>query len=182
MLKPRFAAALALLALGAMALGQNVPTSAKLLSDATALAAKEKKNVWVTFTASWCGWCKKMDAFRAVPENKKILDKYFVVVHVTVLESPEHRMLENPGGDQLLVDLKGDKQGIPFFAFLDSKGKMIVNSRRTTEGNREGSNVGHPVAPEEIAWFMEMLKKGAPKMTSSERTTIETWLKAQKIG
>lgn len=81
-----------------------------------------------------------------------------------------------------MADLKGEKAGLPFFAFVDSNGKLIENSKRKAKPDDPGSNVGHPVAPEEIAWFMEMLKKGAPNMTQAERTTLETWLKNQKVG
>jgi hypothetical protein len=110
------------------------------------------------------------------------LDKYFVVVHVTVMESAENKHLENGGGDVLMAGLKGEGQGIPFHAFLDSQGRMLANSRRPTPESEEGSNIGHPVAPEEVSWFMEMLKKGAPKMTDAERAAIERWLRAQKVG
>jgi hypothetical protein len=98
------------------------------------------------------------------------------------MESAEKKALENPGGAKLLTDLKGEGAGLPFFAFVDANGKLIENSKRKTKPDDPGSNVGHPVAPEEIAWFMEMLKKAAPSMTTQERNTLETWLKSQKIG
>jgi hypothetical protein len=101
---------------------------------------------------------------------------------VTVLEAADKKALENAGGEQLMNDLKGEKAGLPFFAFVDSSGKLIENSKRKTKPDDPGSNVGHPVAPEEIAWFMEMLKKAAPNMTAAERTALETWLKNQKVG
>ena len=98
------------------------------------------------------------------------------------MESAENKGLENAGGELVLAGLKGEGQGIPFHAFVDPNGKVLANSRRPTPESKDGSNIGHPMAPEEIAWFMEMLKKGAPKMTDAERTALETWLKAQKIG
>ena len=101
---------------------------------------------------------------------------------MTVLESEDKKATENPGGDQLMADLNGEGQGLPFFAFVDAKGKMVVNSRRPTDTDKVGSNIGHPAKPEEIAWFMEMLKRAAPKMTNNERATLEKWLKAQKLG
>lgn len=95
------------------------------------------------------------------------------------MESQDKKALENAGGVQLMTDLKGENAGLPFFAFVDSNGKLIENSKRKSKPDDAGSNVGHPVQPEEIAWFMEMLKKGAPKMTEDERKALETWLKNQ---
>ena len=81
-----------------------------------------------------------------------------------------------------MVSLKGENAGLPFFAFVDSKGKMIENSKRKKDEKDPGSNVGHPVQPEEVAWFMSMVKKAAPKMSDKEFNTLDTWLKSQKIG
>lgn len=76
--------------------------------------------------------------------------------------------------------LGGRNAGLPFFAFVDPKGELIVNSKQPTASEPEGSNIGHPFAPEEIAWFMKMLNKAAPKMTQAEAQKIENWLKQQK--
>ena len=47
---------------------------------------------------------------------------------------------------------------------------------------RIGGNIGYPVAPNEIAWFMAMLKKAAPKITEAELNALETKLKSYKRG
>jgi hypothetical protein len=75
----------------------------------------------------------------------------------------------------VLRRLGGEDQGLPFFAFLDEKGELIVNSRRDGRGN-----IGHPFAPDEIGWFMKMLRKAAPTMGAAELRTVEDWLKGQK--
>jgi hypothetical protein len=98
------------------------------------------------------------------------------------MEAEAMKAHENAGGADLMNALKGEKAGLPFFAFVGADGKMIENSKAKKTKDDPGQNVGHPVAPEEIVWFMEMLKKGAPKMTEAERTALETWLKAQKVG
>jgi len=79
-----------------------------------------------------------------------------------------------------MAKLDGKNAGLPFFAFVDRKGELIVNSKRPTGNQSENSNIGHPFAPEEIAWFMKMLSKAAPRMTQVETQKIETWLKQQK--
>lgn len=110
---------------------------------------------------------------------KPFFDRNYVKVHVTVLEQPAKKALENPGGAKLMADLGGDKAGLPFTAMLDANGKMIVNSIRPGE---KGGNIGHPMAPEEVAHFMTMVRKSAPKATAAELEKLETFLKAQKSG
>ena len=94
-------------------------------------------------------------------------------------EQGEKKALNTPGGDELVARL-GGPSGLPFFAFLDSQGALLVNSIRPGEGGKRGENIGHPVKPFEIDWFLTMLRKGAPGMTPQETATLEGWLRAQK--
>jgi len=151
-----------------------------LLTLAKAKAKAEKKSVFVIFHASWCGWCKKMEAALDSKELKPVFDKHFVFVMVDTGESADKKNLENPGGQKLMADLGGDKAGFPFYAILDASGKKLVDSRLPAEG-KEPSNIGHPAKPEEIAWFMAMLQKSAPRMTEAEQKTIKSYLEAQKL-
>lgn len=41
-------------------------------------------------------------------------------------------------------------------------------------------NVGHPMTPEEIDWFVEMMKKAAPDMAPDDLDVIESALRSQK--
>jgi hypothetical protein len=99
---------------------------------------------------------------------------------LVVMERKEKEKLNHPGGEAVLAKVDGKGAGLPFFAFLDAKGELIVNSMRPTPGHPGGSNIGHPFAPEEIDWFMTMLQKAAPGLTVAERKTIEDWLRSQK--
>ncbi|HYV28228.1 MAG TPA: hypothetical protein VFA77_11885 [Candidatus Eisenbacteria bacterium] len=103
-----------------------------------------------------------------------------MLIHLVVQESDAKKNLENPGGANVLSKLGGKNSGLPFFAFADAKGNLIVNSNRPLAGKPEGANIGHPFAPEEVEWFMSMLKQAALKMETAERKTIEDWLKSQK--
>lgn len=103
-----------------------------------------------------------------------------MIVKLVVQESDQKKHLENPGGEEIRGKLGGRNAGLPFFAFADAKGGLIVNSKRPVDGEADGENIGHPFQPAEIAWFMAMLKKAAPKITQRESATIETWLKNQK--
>jgi hypothetical protein len=101
-------------------------------------------------------------------------------MHVTVQESEEKKALNTPGGDELAARWGGGKAGLPFIAFADGKGELIVNSLRVPEDGTKGGNIGHPWEPHEVDWFLFMLRKAAPKMTPGETATIEKWLRAQK--
>jgi len=92
-----------------------------------------------------------------------------------VSERPEKKQLENAGGMGVLRKAGGDNAGLPFLAFLNAKGELIINSKR--DGH---DNIGYPYQPEEVAWFMTMLGKAATDMTESERQVIENYLRKQK--
>lgn len=159
---------------GALAYAQQPPSAAALLDEAKAEAAKDHRDIVVIFHASWCGWCKQLDKFIGSPDVTPIVGKYFVQARITVQERDEMKALNNPGGEQLMTRL-GGIGGLPFFAFLNGQGALLVNSVRPG-----GENIGHPVAPEEIDWFMTMLRKAVPSMTPQEMAPLETWLRAQK--
>ncbi|MBS1721597.1 MAG: thioredoxin family protein [Armatimonadetes bacterium] len=171
----------ALIAGSALAHDEATPANA-VMASAFAKAKAEKKTVMLSFHASWCGWCHKFEDFLKIPQIKKIWDDRFVMVWLTVLESPEKKSEENPGGDEWLKKTGGENGGIPFIALFDGNGKMLVNSNRPADpkvANDKGGNTGYPAAPEEIGWFMSMLKNSAKNVTAAERATIEKVLRAE---
>jgi phosphoribosylaminoimidazole carboxylase (NCAIR synthetase) len=91
-----------------------------------------------------------------------------------VEEHNESKFTDDPGAKELEKRL-GGPSGLPFFAFVDNQGKLIVNSLAPKTGN-----IGHPAEPHEIDYFLEMVKKAAPRMTSEELATLEKPLRAQK--
>ncbi len=168
--------ALALLA-GILTLAaQTPPPAAQVLEEAKAKAAGEQKNVFLIFHASWCAWCRKLDTFIETPENKAIIDRYFVVAHLTVQEQADKAALNHPGGEEIMAQVGGKNSGLPYFAFLDARGALIVGSTLPPEGNRRGSNIGYPVQPEEIDWFMTMLRKAVPALKEDEAKVLKDWL------
>lgn len=99
------------------------------------------------------------------------------------MERGEKKALENAGGADLMKSLKGEGEGLPFFAFVDAKGKVIANALQMKRAGREGlGNIGHPVTEDEVTNFMKILKKAAPKMSKAEAKVLETWLRNQDFS
>jgi hypothetical protein len=119
-----------------------------------------------------------MEAFMEDPQIRPILEKYLVLASLHVQEQRgKHPELESPGGEKLLGQYGGDSKGVPFLVFLDESGKLLVNSSRPVPGKSGGENIGYPALPEEIDWYMTMLRKSLPTLGKGEGDTIEKWLR-----
>jgi hypothetical protein len=158
------------------------PKADQVLADARAKAAEQHKAIFLIFGASWCAECHNMDRFLALPEVSAIFDKYFVVTHLDTLEAPGggKASLENPGANQLLAKFGGvsgsGEIGFPFMVVLDEKASPLITSNRPAKGKPDGEGIGFPAEPGEIAWFLNMLHRGAPTMTSDEALVIKSKL------
>jgi len=161
---------LAAISLTAFTAFAGPPSSDKVLAEAKAKASAEQKAIFVHFGASWCGWCKRLDAFLDRKDVKPVFEKYFVPVKLVVQEREKDKALENPGADAFLAKL-GGPSGLPYAAFLDSKGTLIANSK-----NGLGNNIGFPAEPDEIDCFVQMMKKAAPKMSEDDLSVIKSAL------
>ena len=160
----------------ATAVAQQPPTAEQVLEPAKAQAAHQHKNILLMFEASWCVYCRRLEKFADAPEIRPILERNFVTAHLTVFEVKDKAVRNNPGGDRLMTTMGGEAGGLPFFAFLNPEGQLIVNSNRTGPDG-QGGNIGYPVQPAEIDWFMVMLRKSAPALTEKEARVIEGWLR-----
>ncbi|MEP6757466.1 MAG: thioredoxin family protein [Chthonomonadales bacterium] len=171
------AAAALSVALPAVAAAADSPvTTAIALKSAVAKARKEKKVVFVKFEATWCGWCHKLTDALNVPENKEIFDKYFVLLRLDVMENGPKKSEENPGGVEYMKELGGEKSGLPFYAFLDDKGKKVADSNVMPKDQ----NIGYPGEDGEIVAFEALLKKANKKISDGDMKKLMTWFKEHK--
>lgn len=151
------------------------PASAdEIMTAAKARAAAENKNVLVIFHASWCGWCKKMDASIQDPGCKDYFDKNFVIEHLTVMENGANVALENPGAQKMLEEYGGGESGIPYWLIFSPDGKLLADSKFHTDdpnNKANGQNMGCPAQPSEVDYFISVLKKTS-QMSDKEAASV----------
>jgi thiol-disulfide isomerase/thioredoxin len=174
----------AIVLLGIKAVAQDaLPTSDVVLKQAYAQAKKENKKVLLMFHASWCGWCKKMDASIIDPTCKKLFEDNYIIAHLDVLEQPAKANLENPGALDVLKTYKGEKSGLPFWVILDAKGKLLADSQIRPAGaslDTPGESVGCPAQENEVAYFAQVLKSTS-KLNDEQLAVISKRFAMNKI-
>ncbi len=139
----------------------NTPlASAQDVVDAACKQAKkENKKVFISFTASWCGWCKKMKAIMESDAVKQYFTDNYEIRYLVAGERDKTK--DNPGAIEMKDQkFNGANQGIPFWVVLDANGKLLYDSklRKEGEGPAQGSNVGCPAQESEIGYFIKVLK------------------------
>jgi len=132
----------------------KVPSAEEVLKPAYAKATAENKKLMVIFHASWCGWCKKMDASLADKSIQPLINRDFIITHLTVHESPGKKEMENPGAQQLMDKHGGANQGLPYWLVFDKNSTLLANSQY-----KPGENSGCPASEEEVAYFISVLQK-----------------------
>ena len=168
-----FVALLVGLAASTCARPEPPATTAKdLVAAAVARAESEDRTVPIEFGASWCVWCRSFEAFVKASDTGPVVAKHFVILNLTVREEEEQKALNTPGAVELMKMWGGEKSGLPFYVFLDVKGRMIANSNAMPDG----ANIGFPAVPAEIAAFMTLINKTAPRLASAERGTLQAYL------
>lgn len=145
-----------------------VPPARSLLKSAEIKAGHEHKNVLLIFHASWCGWCHKMDDLLNSAQFKPAFDHSYVIVHITVLEDKAHLADENPGGADLLSELHGAGEGIPYYVVFNPRGEALADSRNP-------KNIGYPSEPAEVDFFMSIMKKTS-HMSATELSDLQSYL------
>ena len=151
-------------------------TADLLFANAKVQAQKQHKGILMVFSASWCGPCKLFERFLDDPRMKPITEKAFVIQRIDVGEhknDPAHA--DTPGGVKLRSTFGAvNEPGFPFLVMTDENGNPIVNSYRNGDTD---SNVGYPALPEEIDWYVKMLQRAAPSLSSAELAETRSWLR-----
>jgi thioredoxin-related protein len=128
----------------------------EIMKMAMKKARKQKKNIFIMWHASWCGWCHRMDTLMNDESIKEYFDDNYVIEHLVVKEAKDKKHLENPGAMEMLTEYKGDKSGIPFWVVLDKKGELLMDSFM-----EPGKNTGCPALQEEVDYWIKVLSETA---------------------
>jgi len=97
-----------------------------------------------------------------------------------VEESSDKKNLENTGAPALLREYNGQQQGIPFWVIIDKNGRFLADSRlHSDNGKVTGNNVCCPSKPDEVTYFIEVLKKTS-HLNNAQLVLIQK--RFQKIG
>jgi thiol-disulfide isomerase/thioredoxin len=150
-------------------------TASVLFEQVKADAKTQHKHILMVFSASWCGPCKLYERFLEDSQMKPITEKAFVVQRIDVGERPsDAKHVDTPGGVDLRSALgsKGEP-GFPFIVMTDENGTPLANSFRDGDTN---NNIGYPAVPKEFDWYIEMLKRAAPALSSADLAATRLWL------
>lgn len=157
---------------------QTPPSADEVLKKAFAKAKTEKKNVFLLFHASWCGWCRKMDTAMNDAACKQFFRDNYVIEHLTIQESDDKKALENPGAEALYKKHANTPRssGIPFWIVFDANGNVIADAKMP-----DGSNSGCPAAVEEVEHFINVLKKSSTIDETTSKIIFDRFRKNEPV-
>jgi hypothetical protein len=157
----------AALLLGAAASAED--SAAEVVARESAAAAAEDRRLLLVFEASWCVWCRQMDAMLEDPAAAAILDRHFRILHLRAQERDEAEIAKQlAGADDVYLRYSGGGAGMPFTAVLDADASAVATSIQQANGG----NFGFPVTDEELEGFETMLEVGAPAMPAEDRAAL----------
>jgi thiol:disulfide interchange protein len=98
---------------------EQAPTE---IAAALKTAAQDHKRVLLDFGGNWCGDCIVLDMYFHNEQNRPLLDKNFVLVHVNVGHYDANLDLAKKYGIPL-------EKGVPAVAVLSAAGKLLYSQR-----------------------------------------------------
>jgi thiol-disulfide isomerase/thioredoxin len=169
---------MSLLPLIAMVATLAAPTSAdEVLRQAQSQAARDGKNVFVKFEASWCSWCRRLNALIKSERFGPAFRDSYVFAPITVREREEKRGLENSGWERTFLRLRGaPEKDVPYVVVLSPQGEKLFDSYRPAEGKIPG-NGGYPRTTEEIDAFLDLIRRTGRAFTAEDRVALRDFLR-----
>jgi len=131
----------------------------QVLSKALSQAGGEGKRVLIRFGAPWCGWCHKLDDVLYQPAVDDAIKTELVSIKIDV------DRMTNGKEVQTRYQTSG---GIPWYAVLDDKGKVL-----STSDLSPGKNIGFPTEPAELDHVLKMLTDAHTRMTTEQINTVK---------
>lgn len=74
---------------------------------------------------------------------------------------------KHDNGKSVIAKVRGHEGGIPWMAILDADGKQLVTS------DAPKGNIGCPVEPWEVEWFVEMVNRTKSRLTEADVAAIQ---------
>lgn len=136
-------------------------TAEERIAAAVETARVSGKSVFVSVGTSWGTWCIKLDALLTNAIIGPLLNQHFVFL------SLDQEKVKGTTAFRAAHALDRSS-GVPWYATLNGQGELIA-----TSDAKPAQNTGYPASQEEIAWFMEVLKRSAPSLDATSRSTIE---------
>ncbi|MDR3692072.1 MAG: thioredoxin family protein [Fimbriimonas sp.] len=159
----------------AISLGGQAPTADELVKSGLAKARAEHKNVLIDFHASWCPWCKQLDALYEDPQFAEKFRKSYVIVPITVIERPSLKAKTNDGWDALMFKYRKHKdQDIPYVVILGPTGKPLADSFERY-GSALPNNAGFPQTPEEIDAYIKQISETGKGFQFADLAKLRTF-------
>ncbi|XZE53728.1 M56 family metallopeptidase [Planctomycetaceae bacterium SH139] len=121
--------------------------------DAFALAGRTNRRVWVRISQRYCAPCLRLN--RWLDDHRELLGKEFVMLKIDDVRDRHGREL----AEQVTA---GRRVGVPFFAFYDAEGQVLVDSYGPT------GNIGFMLGYESKLHFRKMLDEVCQVLSDDE--------------
>lgn len=158
--------------------GRNlVPVeSAKDVLQRAAKSAKESdKRLFVLVGASYCAPCKEF--WRDLQQKPiwPIIDRNYIVVHLTGFELQDAKHLENEGTVEFVRKWTGvSYPGIPYYAVLDTDLNWLDDSMYRTKRSQWNAS---GLTSQQGDRMRAVLEKTAPRITKADLADLERWMR-----